>query len=937
LLDELSTSLGDDWSQPNYFKNNFWGTSPFLSKTSINLAKFQNNKKFRNPIVVRNENGNYKNVSGTGNRTRFAVTKLSIKNIPGEKGGRGQSAGIQSQEAERIFKSRPFLPNISLRHPEFSSVRRLASEDRFESGLFSCEHCKFSSPVSKVDFSRSNLPNDVFAVRSGLCSQVVCHINQFHRREATAKRNPYHRLFGRFSHRQSESNCPAVPIILRYRFPTIPRLDVEFQEVRTDTLQRPRISWSKLEYGTEQKVFTRSKDCQNNVGNSKTVEPRRSLSQVGKVPPGEVKFRELCNSVGSVTLPQASNIKSRASAVKSLLSPMSTDAGSSRSAMVAHEPKETVGNSSTTCYQLPDHRRSRLRLGSAAKRHGFIRDMELRAESLALQHEGVARHLRGASSEPVCLTKFYSTNSVGQSDSPGLPEERRRHQIDRTAGRVPKDFAIYRRHSIETCNPTSTGYAKYSRRSIIPGQTSPGVASVVSGLSENISGLWHATHRSICLAQRARSAEICEPKSIRPPSSILQCVQPPVALQTGLGVSTTVVDAAGSSTFKPVPRKIHCDNSQVGTDLLEKRLTSTSPLLSDRDCEPAPSLGRYDHPTPTTEPGGVGTGSVASWGWESLLTSWTNEERSLLKSSWRKSTLSSYRPAWNRWVKWCTEKNISINTPKAVDLARFLSNLSTKEGLAYSTIALHKSVISTFCEPYINKKLSEDVVVKHVLKAVALRKPRNPKAPIWNPGQVVNWLKDNVSDVNNLYQVSRRCATLLLLASGRRVHDLTLLNIDSGNMMNEGSEIVFNPIFGSKTDSAVYRQSAWKLLDHPDYRISPVFWIRQLLSLSSSRRGSIPALFITCRGEMKAASRMMISLWVKSILHEAGIDSPAGSTRSAVSSSNWINNFQIDEILLRGNWRSENTFHKFYRRQLINNKANDSANDTSVARLFQPI
>lgn len=175
-----------------------------------------------------------------------------------------------------------------------------------------------------------------------------------------------------------------------------------------------------------------------------------------------------------------------------------------------------------------------------------------------------------------------------------------------------------------------------------------------------------------------------------------------------------------------------------------------------------------------------------------------------------------------------------------------------------------------------------------------------------------------------------------MLASGRRVHDLTLLDLGKDNMVNAESSITLFPLFGSKTDSSSYRQSGWKLFDYTDRRISPVFWIRQMLALSADRRGSVTTLFISCRGEVKSASRTVIGSWVKSVLQEAGIRASPGSTRSAVSSLNWINNFSIDDFLNRGNWRSENTFHNYYRRQVIDRSSGENI-DFNVANLFQPV
>lgn len=83
---------------------------------------------------------------------------------------------------------------------------------------------------------------------------------------------------------------------------------------------------------------------------------------------------------------------------------------------------------------------------------------------------------------------------------------------------------------------------------------------------------------------------------------------------------------------------------------------------------------------------------------------------------------------------------------------------------------------------------------------------------------------------------------------------------------------------------------------------------------------------------MKTASRAIIAGWIKPLLAEANITATPGSTRSAVASKNWLNNHPLEGILSRGNWRSSNTFKKFYRREVIS-----ALTSNSVSRLFLPV
>lgn len=158
-----------------------------------------------------------------------------------------------------------------------------------------------------------------------------------------------------------------------------------------------------------------------------------------------------------------------------------------------------------------------------------------------------------------------------------------------------------------------------------------------------------------------------------------------------------------------------------------------------------------------------------------------------------------------------------------------------------------------------------------------------------------------------------------MLCSGRRIHDLTLLAVDDIHCSISDNKIVFWPKFGSKTDKSDVRQSGWRLTSNTDQRrIDPVYWVKQLIHLSSSRRAQAKtnSLFITACGPPKPASRSVIAGWVRRLLQEAGIKASAGSVRPAVASKNWLSNCSVDDILSQGNWRSQDTFTKYYCREI---------------------
>ncbi|CAK1598123.1 unnamed protein product [Parnassius mnemosyne] len=225
-----------------------------------------------------------------------------------------------------------------------------------------------------------------------------------------------------------------------------------------------------------------------------------------------------------------------------------------------------------------------------------------------------------------------------------------------------------------------------------------------------------------------------------------------------------------------------------------------------------------------------------------------------------------YEAAWKRWVSWSCNKKVDPKNPTGSQLAQFLSDLYLIHGLTYNTILLHKSVVATLCNIENSTHLSSHVLVKHVLKSISLKNPKQSKPPIWNVSELISFLTAYKVDSKNIFQTSRHTASLLLIYSGRRLHDLTLLRVDPNHCIKSEDSIIFWPEFGSKTDRSDYRQSGWKFVANNTHcNLNPLFWIEQTITLLNERRSSARSsnLFITLRGAAKPASRTVIAGWVK--------------------------------------------------------------------------
>ncbi|CAG9790260.1 unnamed protein product [Diatraea saccharalis] len=278
-------------------------------------------------------------------------------------------------------------------------------------------------------------------------------------------------------------------------------------------------------------------------------------------------------------------------------------------------------------------------------------------------------------------------------------------------------------------------------------------------------------------------------------------------LPFSVGISTSVFNSKDSVSPQLSDRNIPLSGTTLGASLLASQPKVTITGSTVQNIQSGADGDRHgDRPT-TPQGAGNNTGGLEVWGWSGDLNGWDDNQVQLLMSSWRASTRKTYKVAWNRWLHWSQNHKLDPYHPDGSMLARFLADMYLIENLSYNTILLHKSVVATLCNANNSTELSSHTLVKHILKSIALKKPASHKPPVWNIDTVVDYIQKNSVDKNNVFATSRHTAILLLLCSGRRIHDLTLLSTGSHNFVETNNSLTLWPLFGSKTDSSDYRQS----------------------------------------------------------------------------------------------------------------------------------
>ncbi|KAI8437183.1 hypothetical protein MSG28_010510 [Choristoneura fumiferana] len=389
--------------------------------------------------------------------------------------------------------------------------------------------------------------------------------------------------------------------------------------------------------------------------------------------------------------------------------------------------------------------------------------------------------------------------------------------------------------------------------------------------SEDISKVWKTTNRFIRLEKISSSSPVRQRRCNRQGQPIYGCIQQDMVLRPRVDFSSASDHTASPQSPAESQGSISSSDATLGQRFLG---TGTLPVGSrspfpNSESEGSPKGSPHRLASPRSRKPEIG--GLDGSGWAEQVSGWPQEKIDLLECSWRKSTLKTYRPIWKRWCDWAKTTNTSVNNPSARHLADYLCYLHTVLNLRAKTIALHKSVVANFSNPLQAKELSGHPLIKRILKGIIAGDPPVKRCITWCIEDLLSFLKRYDVDESSLFAVARHTCVLLLLATGRRVHDLTLLSLENGAFEEKPGRIVFWPKFGSKTDSSSYRQSGWLLKctsERSERRLDLVYWVKKLIYVSAERRrpSNLLNLFITTRGTAKNASRTVIAGWIRTLL-----------------------------------------------------------------------
>ncbi|XP_046612853.1 uncharacterized protein LOC124301607 [Neodiprion virginianus] len=867
--------------------------------------------------------------------TKESRSKLCFKDVPAPQEQRRSEAHFRLAWSQQPRESKEIPTNLSLQNSRLFTGRRLDDSDRPIPSIFPCTNCCIPQTSPSYRIRQEAVSDDELALWPLICPSNLRDYHELDCGNPSCARYEGSRIFGRLSTGLSKQNQLSPSDSGGSRTFGALGLASQPSKMCINPMPEAGVSGNCLEHPEQSDQPTKEKSPQDCGLNQGSQDQGELYPETDPVPSRPVEFCQFRHRQRASSLPPPSTVFYDLSTGEAAGEAVSSTHSNKRAGMVERSHSYRCLSSLERNYPLFDYRRSGRRVGSTVEWNPHLRNLDKTAEHVALQPKGDVCGVRldkRSGTEPAKDSHSFTNR---QPNSGSLYPEGRGYKILRsTQSHLPVVETSRRPANNSICGLSPREIQWYSRPAVTKKGAS-GVAPSTRGNKPDFQKMGHPRHRSLRISEFSRGQTLRLQRLHRSIRLLHRRIQSSMGLQTGMGVPSTQPHPQSLGTLEQEQRTGTDRNPQLGEDVLDVRPNPEIYGATNADSNVGEGAKRHHDRSTTPRDRAPFSPGVEGWVWGELVNDWSTQEKELVKGSWRRSTLETYKTPIRRWINWCEQNNINPGAPRGQDLARFLANLFITQDLAYSTILVHKSAVATFCSGNSSGTLSSDFLVHRVLKAISIAKPRERRTEIWDAQVLLDWLS-TPADKLSFFEISRRAAAVLLIASGRRIHDLTLLKISKNFITNLGNEIILWPDFGSKTDRGSFRQSGWKLSRHPNIWLCPVTWLRALLKKSEDRRATegLDQVFITVTGPVKPASTSVIGGWIRSVLKAAGIDASPGSIRSAVASRGWLDNIPIQDILDRGNWKCVETFRKHYCRQV---KGSDQGNSSLLFTNFTPI
>ena len=162
---------------------------------------------------------------------------------------------------------------------------------------------------------------------------------------------------------------------------------------------------------------------------------------------------------------------------------------------------------------------------------------------------------------------------------------------------------------------------------------------------------------------------------------------------------------------------------------------------------------------------------------------------------------------------------------------------SIQVGLAWHTIGIYCSAISTFLEAHHLHKASNHPVISKLMHHFYLQHPPSHKhCDPWNVEHLISVLVRWAPSSLTTFKLTWRTATLLALVTAKHCSDLALLCIDNQHLSLQHHAAIFIPSSGDKTDHLGHLPPQICIESHTNVNLCPVFYLKAYLRFTEPFR-----------------------------------------------------------------------------------------------------
>jgi integrase len=280
------------------------------------------------------------------------------------------------------------------------------------------------------------------------------------------------------------------------------------------------------------------------------------------------------------------------------------------------------------------------------------------------------------------------------------------------------------------------------------------------------------------------------------------------------------------------------------------------------------------------------------------------------------STTNSYTGVFAKFVCFLHEGGLSVRSAQIHHLLQFLQ-LAVDAKKAASTQRTYLAATSFFLKLFDRNDLVEHPLLKFFAAGTQRLAPLpKSRVSVWDPAIPMSLIRSKPVPSSFLL-ASKEALFLLLLATGLRVDDVSKLSFECELDDSSSPQRLIIPFMDRRKCkvNGAYTTSITLKEYESDERLCPARAVLRMLDLSADVRVSgVKSLFVSSTGWTPVL--FTLRGWVVDILREAGITATPGSCRSASTSRAFADGVPLDEILNAAGWSSQNTFFRFYQREV---------------------